>query len=139
MARKKRPGRSGVGGRKADFSPPKATRRGDIVEEIVVELEPWKRRRSEASVTVQVNRTVDYLLETFPPGMQRPSRKGYRTHAKQLDRALTKVQMLLLSAPGLLAWSLFYPLEQWRGGHHPSVWDIGRTRQKRVLIPSSPN
>ena len=118
MARKKRPGTSGVAGRKADFSPPNATRRREIVEEIAVQLGPWKHRRSEALVTAQAKRTVDYLLEIFPPDMQRPSRKEYRTHAKQLDSALTEVKALLLSAPGLLAWSLFDPL--------PRIDDIER-------------
>jgi hypothetical protein len=128
MARKKRPGRSGVGGGKGYFSPPNATRRHEIVEEIVVQLQPWKRRRSEVSVTAQVNHNVDYLLEIFPPDVQRLSRKEYRTHAKQLDSALTEVETLLLSAPGLLAWSLFYPLAPFGSHHRP----IERTRQKHI-------
>jgi hypothetical protein len=131
MARKKRPGRSSVAGSKADFSPPNATRRREIVEKILVQLQPWKRRRREVSITAQVNYNVNHLLGRYPPGVQRPSRKDYRTHAKQLDSALTKVETLLLSASGRLAWSLFYPLAPF-GRHHQPLWEIERTRKKHI-------
>jgi hypothetical protein len=131
MARKKRPGRSGVGGRTADFSRPNTIRLGEIVEEIVDQLYPWKPRMSHSSVSATVKR-----LEFPSPDMQRSYRKEYRTHAKRLASALTEVETLLASARGQLAWSLFYPLELWIGdgigGYHPSLGDIERTREKRI-------
>lgn len=130
MARKKRPGRSGVGGGKGDLSPPNAARRREIVEEIVVQL-GRKHRRSEASVTAEVNRKVDSLLEFFPPGMQRSHRKEYRAHAKQLDSALTEVEALLSSARGWLAHYLYYDALVPLLPFHLSYWERERTHRER--------
>jgi hypothetical protein len=47
-------------------TPPNAIRRGEIVEEIVDHLRPWKDRISEATVTAEVNRELDILLGYVP-------------------------------------------------------------------------
>ena len=55
MARKKHSAKSGGRVRKGEVTPPNAIRRGEIVEEIVDHLRPWKDRISEATVTAEVN------------------------------------------------------------------------------------
>src|SRR5262249_47184979 len=134
---KKRPGRSGVGGNKADFSPPNATRRREIVEEIVDHLWPWKRRLSEAAVTADVSRELGSLLPfafSTREG-ERSHRKACRTHAKQLDKALTEVEALLAWVPNHWAWLSYsvMPSDGICGGHR-SFWDPERANQKRVFV-----
>jgi hypothetical protein len=108
MAGKNRPGRSGVGGRKVDFSPPNATRRREIAEEIVDQLRPWKRM-SEASVTAPVRGDLKLLLALAPLEAKRSNRTQNRIHAQRLDGALHKVETLLASAPSPLRLFLLNP------------------------------
>jgi hypothetical protein len=106
MARK---AKSGARRRKSGFSPTDATRRGEIIEEIVDCLLPWKHRMSDAAVTAAVNQHLDLLL-LAPRDAKLFDRRKYRAHAEQLDGALLKVEMLLASAPGALALALFDPV-----------------------------
>jgi hypothetical protein len=105
MARK---AKSGTRRRKGGYSPADATRRGEIVEEIVDWLRPWKNRMSGAEVTATVNQHLD-LLALAPRDAKLMDRRLYRAHAKQLDGALHKVETLVASAPGALALALFDP------------------------------
>jgi hypothetical protein len=106
MARK---AKSGARRKKSGFSPTDATRRGEIVEEILVWLRPWKHRVSEAAVIAAVNQHLDLLL-LLPPDVKLFDRRLYRAHAKELDCALLKVETLVASAPGALALALFDPV-----------------------------
>jgi hypothetical protein len=89
-----------------------ATRRGadEIVEEIVDHLRPWKNHKSDAAITAAVNHELEVLLKLAPLQAKLFDRARNRAHAKKLDRALSEVEMLLASAPGVLAWFLFDPL-----------------------------
>jgi hypothetical protein len=95
--------------RKSGFSPPDATRRGEIVEEIVVWLLPWKHRMSEATVTAAINPRLDLLLRV-PLDAKLGDRRQNRAHAEQLDDALLEVETLLASAPLVLSLALFDPV-----------------------------
>jgi hypothetical protein len=88
------------------------SRRGadEIVEEIVDHLRPWKNHKSVAAITAAVNHELDVLLKLAPLQTKLFDRARNRAHAKKLDRALSEVEMLLASAPGVLAWFLFNPL-----------------------------
>ena len=86
-----------------------ATRRSEIVEEIVDWLRPWKHRMSDAAVTAAVNHHLDLLL-LVPLDAKLFDRRQYRAHAERLDGALLKVETLLASAPGVLALALFDPV-----------------------------
>jgi hypothetical protein len=138
MARKNRPGRSGVRGRKADFSPPNAPRRYEIVEEIVDQLRPWKHRVSEATVTDKVIDELRLLLLLAPLEAKRPNRTQNRIHAQRLDSALHEVETLLASAPDPLCWFLLNPLPTRlaQGGLEPArtpeVESIERANRERA-------
>jgi hypothetical protein len=95
--------------RKSGFSPPDATRRGEIVEEIVVWLRPFKRRMTEAAVTAAINPCLDLLLRV-PLDAKLGDRRQNRAHAEQLDDALLEVETLLASAPPVLSLALFDPV-----------------------------
>jgi hypothetical protein len=88
-----------------------ASRRGadEIVEEIVDHLRPWKSHKSVAAITAAVNHELNVLLQLAPLQAKLFDRARNRTHAKKLDRALSEVEMLLASAPGV-EWFLFNPL-----------------------------
>jgi hypothetical protein len=138
MARIKRPGRSGVGGRKADFPPPNTTRRREIVEDIVDQLRRSKHRMSEASVTARVNRELALLLVLASLEAKRSNRTQNRIHARQLDGALHKVERLLTSAPSPLRFFLLNPLPGMteQGGlmpvKTPSIESLERANRERA-------
>src|ERR1700693_4731638 len=89
-----------------------ASRRGtdEIVEEIVEHLRPWKGHKSVAAITAAVNHDLEMLLKLAPLQAKLFDRARNRAHAKKLDDALSEVETLLASAPGVLAWFLFDPL-----------------------------
>jgi hypothetical protein len=89
-----------------------ASRRGtdEIVEEIVDHLRPWKGHKSVAAITAAVNHELGVLLKLAPLAAKLSDRARNRAHAKKLDGALSEVETLLASAPGVLAWLLFDPL-----------------------------
>jgi hypothetical protein len=118
MARK---AKSGARRGKSGFSPTDASRRGEIVEEIVDCLPPWKHRMSDAAVTAAVNPYLGQLLRV-PLDAKVFDRRQNRAHAEQLDGALLKVETLLASAPRALAFALFDPV---------TITEDG------VLVPSS--
>jgi len=88
------------------------SRRGadEIVEEIVDHLRPWKDHKSVAAITAAVNPELEVLLKLAPLQAKLFDRARNRAHAKKLDDALSEVETLLASAPGVLAWFLFDPL-----------------------------
>jgi hypothetical protein len=109
MSKRKHSAHSGGREKRASVAPPNAIRRNKIVEEIVDNLRPWNNHKGRDTVTAAVNQALDKLLrlvafekEFFDP---RPARK----HAEKLDKAISKVEMLLLSAPGTLGGYLFDP------------------------------
>lgn len=108
MIRNKRPAQ---GGRlmKGAASPPNRTRRDELVEAVVDNLKPWKNHKSRDTVTAEVNRTLDILLDSVPSDKKNFDRRAIRKHAKKLDRAPSKVEELLPSGPGLLNLVLFDP------------------------------
>jgi hypothetical protein len=103
--------------------PSDAIRRGEIVEEIVLNL----RRISETTVTAEVNRELDVLLGHVPAQARWSNRARNRAHAQKLDGALRKVEKLtrLASTPGYLAFLLFSP----PSGPPPSIEDIEHASQ----------
>jgi hypothetical protein len=125
MARRKHLARGGFHVRKSDVS--NAIRRGEIVKEIVDHLRPWKDRVSEATVTAEVNRELDILLQYVPRQARWSDRTRNRAHAQKLDGALREVEKLtrLASTPGYLAFLLFSP----RPGPSPSISDIEHASQ----------
>ena len=64
---------------------------------------------SDAAVTAAVNHHLDLLL-LAPQDAKLFDRRQYRAHAERLDGALLKVETLLASAPGALAFALFDPV-----------------------------
>ena len=104
-----------------------AIRRGEIVKEIVDHLRPWKDRASEATVSAEVNRELDILLQYVPRQARWSDRTRNRAHAQKLDGALREVEKLtrLASTPGYLAFLLFSP----RSGPSPSISDIEHASQ----------
>jgi hypothetical protein len=101
--------KSGARRTKSGFPQTDATRRGEIVEEIVDSLRPWKPRVSDAAVTAAVNFYLDLLLRV-PLDAKFFDRRQYRAHAEQLDDALLQVEMLVASTPEVLALALFDPV-----------------------------
>jgi hypothetical protein len=91
-------------------SAPGARATNEIVEEIVVNLRPWKRGNTADAITAAVNRQLDALLKLAPLEAKLSDRTRNRAHAEKLDGALSEVETLLASAPDLLSWSLFDPL-----------------------------
>lgn len=85
------------------LTPASAIRRGEIVEEIVDNLRPWKHRISEATVTAAVSRALDERVDLIPTDAELAERKLNRIHARRLNKALASVETLLASAPDLLA------------------------------------
>jgi len=137
MAHQKRPAKSGVRVRKGDFSPPDANRRGEIVEEIVDHLRPWKRRMSAGTVAHDVNQWLDTLLEIVVAEAKNFARSLNRVQAKKLDRALYKVETLLASAPPALAMFLASPAaikEHWarKRARSSATKDFAQAHRGRV-------
>ena len=127
LARKKHSAKRGVRIRKGELRPSDAIRRGEIVEEIVLNLRPRKDRISETTVTAEVNRELDILLGHVPAQARWSNRTRNRAHAQKLDGALREVEKLtrLASTPGYLAFLLFSP----PSGPPPSIVDIEHASQ----------
>ena len=85
-------------------------RQHEIVEEVVDNLRPWKDRKSRAAVAADVEHELNILIHIVPLGTELFDRRRNRAHAQKLNRAVSEVERLLSSAPGMLAWSLFNPL-----------------------------
>jgi hypothetical protein len=107
MARKKHSARKGSRAMKRDAVPLSATRRDEIVEEIVDHLRPWKNHKSCETVTSKVNNSIDALSKLVILQKKLSDRRAYREQAKKLDKALSNVEALLASSSGTLAWNLF--------------------------------
>jgi hypothetical protein len=142
MARKSK---DGTRRRKSGVSPTDVTRRGEIVEEIVDCLRPWKHRKSDAAVTAFVNHHLELLLRV-PLDLRHFDRTLHRDHAKQLDGALLEVETLLASAPPALSLALFDPVtitkdgvfvpsssDEWESANQKGEYFIGElTRLRKV-------
>jgi hypothetical protein len=142
MARK---AKDGASGRKSCASPTDMTRRGEIVEEIVDCLRPWKNCKSGAGVTAFVNRILKLLL-SVPLDLKHFDRRLHRDHAKQLDGALLAVETLLASAPPALSLAFFDPVtitkdgvfvplstDEWERAYQKGEYFVGElTRLRKV-------
>lgn len=131
MARNKR----SVQGRlmKGAASPPNRTRRDELVEAVVDSLKPWKNHKSRDTVTAEVNQTLNVLLEWVLPNKPNFDRRAIRKHAEKLDRALSKVEKLLESSPGLLALVLFDPRPVLQGDYFPQALGNHREMEARRI------
>ena len=110
MARKKHSAQSGVRVTKGYATPPDAIRRGEIVEEIVDHLRPWKDRVIETAATADVNYELNELHGSVCLKATWSDRARNRAHAKKLDSALLQLETLLAAAPVDLSLLLFMDL-----------------------------
>jgi len=110
--RKKDSTRSGLLAKTRALTPPNAIRQGEIVEEIVDHLRPWKARKDNSEITLVVNRELRFLLALAPLAANRSDRTDNRTHAQKLDVALLNVEKLLDSAPSALQRHLWNPITE---------------------------
>ena len=101
-------------------------RQHEIVEEVVDNLRPWKDRKSRAAVAADVEHELNILIHIVPLGTELFDRRRNRAHAQKLNRAVSEVERLFSSAPGMLAWSLFNPLP-------PPEW----TDDGQLVIPKT--
>jgi hypothetical protein len=114
-----------------------ATRRGEILEEIVDHLRPWKYRKEVAEVTAVVSHELGVLLELAP--LKLPNRSHNRLYARRFDEALAEVEIQLAAVPSALLWAFFNPLlpptTSKEGvlmlAKQPPVEEIERTFRKR--------
>jgi hypothetical protein len=109
MARKKHSAQTGGRVLKRDVAAPNMIRRGEIVEEVVDHLRPWKDHKSRDTISAAVNKNLDTLLKFRRLQEKMFDARVYREHTKKLDQALGNVETLLLSSPGALPFSLFPP------------------------------
>ena len=114
-------------------SPPNRTRRDELVEAVVDSLKPWKNHKSRDTVTAEVNQTLNVLLEWVLPNKPNFDRRAIRKHAEKLDRALSKVEKLLESSPGLLALVLFDPRPVLQGDYFPQALGNHREMEARRI------
>lgn len=100
--------------------PPSGARRDELVEAVVDNLKPWKNHTSRDTVKAAVNQILNFLLGGFglPLDKQFFDRRAIRKHAKKFDRALSKVEELLSSGPGLLNLALFDPRPALQAGDY---------------------
>lgn len=109
MIRKKTPAGSGSRVTKRAVAPLNGTRRDELIEGVVNQLKPWKNDNSRATVMAAVNQSVDALLELIPLQQQLYDPRPIRKHAKKLNKALSNVQKLLASSPGMLGAFIYDP------------------------------
>lgn len=117
VTRNRHPAKPSLDIKASALVPPDADRLDEIVEEIVDHLRPWKKRISEAAVTVEVSADMIRLLTLAPYEAKRSDRKKNGTHARQLDQALVNLQNLLTSAP--------HPLRSFLRDPLPNMTDDG--------------
>ena len=109
MARKKNSAKTGTRATTGKVAPPNAIRRDEIVEAVVDNMTPWRNHESRESVTAAVNQALDSLLRLVPFEKMFFDPRPNRKHAKKLDKAISKVEMLVMSSPGMLRGNLFDP------------------------------
>lgn len=117
------------------LNPPSAARQDDIVQEIVDNLRPWRDHKGESTVTAEVKRTLNTVLEISLSAKFLSYRKSDREHAKNLDKALRQVEILMPQTPEHLACLLFFPAE--RGDHlFRDPFELGRLIEelKRISL-----
>src|SRR5262249_41951131 len=93
--------------RKRDGAPVRGV--NEIVEEITDNLRPWKSQSREA-IDLAVRERMESLREMIPLQAKLMDRRRMRDHARDLDKALSAVEKLLMSDPGGLNLYLFSPL-----------------------------
>ena len=109
VARKKPSARRGGRVKKRSVAPPNAIRRDEIVEEITENLRPWKNHTGRDTVTAAVDKSIDGLLITVPFEKEFLDPRAARKHAKKLDNAISKLETLVETCPGMLNGDLFDP------------------------------
>jgi hypothetical protein len=82
----------------------------EIVEEVADHLRPWKGRQSQEAVVIEVSKQLELLRGIIPLQVKIMDRRRMRTHARELDKALSQVEEILITDPGGLNWHLFSPL-----------------------------
>jgi hypothetical protein len=107
--RKKHSARRGGRLKKRAVTLPNARRRDEIVEEITENLRPWKNHKGRDTVTAAVNTALARLLRIVPFEKKFFDPRPARKHAKKLDKAISKVESLVESSPGMLLGNLFDP------------------------------
>ena len=107
MARKKHFAQSGSRATKGKVA--NAIRRDEIVEAVVDNTKPWRNHESRDTVTAAVNQALDALLRLVPFEKKFFDPRPARKHAKKLDKAISKVETLVTSCPGMLGGNLFDP------------------------------
>jgi hypothetical protein len=109
VARKKHSARRGGRVMRGNVASPNAQRRNEIVEEVIDNLRPWKNHKNRDTVTTAVNQDLDRLLRIVPFEKEFFDPRAARKHAKKLDKAISKVETLVESCPGMLNGDLFDP------------------------------
>ena len=107
--RKKHSARRRRSRKKSSVAPPNAIRRDEIVEEITENLRPWKNHTGRDTVTAAVDNRIDGLLITVPFEKELLDPRAARKHAKKLDNAISKLETLVETCPGMLNGDLFDP------------------------------
>jgi hypothetical protein len=97
--RKKVSAHNGGPSTKRSITPANAIRRGEIVEEIVENLRPWRNHKSRDAITAAVNKEIDKIPGRLPDETDFFDPKQGRKIVKSLVKALRQVEMLLLSLP----------------------------------------
>jgi hypothetical protein len=100
-------------------------RQSEIIDEIVGELEPLKPGCTKAAATAEVKHQLNVLLKQIPWQREISNLKRDPVYFRRLDRALSKVQKLLKSAPGLAGDILRSP----KFGNRSDIEGLGRLRE----------
>jgi hypothetical protein len=85
-------------------------RKDEIVEEITDNLRPWKDRLSREAIAKAVGEQLEFLRKMIPLQEKLMDRQRMRAHARELDKALSEVEKILIADPGGLNLHLFNPL-----------------------------
>ncbi len=88
-------------------APSDAIRRGEIVEEVVDNLRPWKNRKSRETVTRDVDHSIGVLRKLVAAQMLLLDQQPFREFRKKLDKALSDVEKVLASKPVMFSQFLF--------------------------------
>lgn len=78
----------------------------EIVEEIVNNLPP-RKGFSHAEITVAVRQAISELREKVPWQMKLSDRAAMKAHARKLYTAVSELELLLETAPGMM-WALLF-------------------------------
>jgi hypothetical protein len=85
-----------------------SARQMEIIEEIVDTLRPWKKH-SRVAITAEVRKALDLTCSLISLEERFFDRAEMRAYAKRLDAALSEVETLSESPPGVLGLFLLFP------------------------------